>query len=336
MDNKSTTQSKQVVMYNNHWVVGPSLENNITPEVRGMDPVKKTKGTILVLITAIVSGFSIFLNSFAVKGFDSSVFTFSKNIVVAAMIFAVILGCRRLKELKSLSRKQWLQLSLIGLVGGSIPFLLYFKGLQLATGATSAFIHKSMFVFIAVMAVFFLKEKLTKWTIAAAGLLMVGNFLVLRPNFSVSTGTLFILAATLLWAVESVYSKHVLKQVSGTVVAFGRMFFGSLFIFAFLAATGKAGIVLSMNPAQYGWIAVTSLLLLAYVFTFYNGLKHIKATTAACILTLGSPITTALTLLQGKVISPFEIVGSIFIAAAVISLLFASKSEASWTAFASQ
>lgn len=295
----------------------------------------KTKGIILVLITAIVSGFSIFLNSFAVKGFDSSVFTFSKNAVVAAMVFAVIIGFRQLKQLKALSRKQWAKLELIGLVGGSIPFLLYFKGLQLATGATSAFIHKTMFAFIAIMAVLFLKEKLSKGVIAAAALLMVGNFLVLRPNFSVSTGTLFIVAATLLWAVETVYSKHVLKDLPGNIVAFGRMFFGSVFILMFLLFTGKAGIALNMSPAQYGWIAVTSVLLLAYVTCFYNGLKHIKATTAACILTLGSPITTALTMLQGKIVSPFEIVGSIFIAAAVAGLLL-SRSEVAWKAPASQ
>ncbi len=298
----------------------------------------RTKGIVFVLITAVVSGFSIFLNSFAVRGFDSSVFTFSKNIVVAALLFAIIAGCRQLRQLKSLAKRQWLQLLAIGLVGGSIPFLLYFRGLQLATGTTAAFIHKTMFVYIAVFALIFLREKLSKGVVAAAALLMAGNFLVLRPDFSVSAGTLLAFAATLLWAVETAYSKHVLRSISGNIVAFGRMFFGSIFILAFLAATGKAGIAFSMSPAQYGWIILASLLLLAYVATFYNGLRHIRATTAACILTLGSPITTALTLLQGKAVSPFELAGSVFIAAGVAAVLLLSRTRSgvAWTASASQ
>ena len=90
------------------------------------------KGIFLVILTAIVSGFSIFINSFAVKGFDSSVFTFSKNVAVALFLFAVLYGFGQWQELKTLKRKHWIQLFIIGLVGGSLPFLLFFKGLQLS------------------------------------------------------------------------------------------------------------------------------------------------------------------------------------------------------------
>ena len=118
------------------------------------------RGVFLVISTAVISGFAIFINSYAVKDIDSSLFTFLKNIVVALLLFAVILGIREYRELRELTRKQWMQLAAIGLIGGSIPFLLFFRGLQMTAGATSAFLHKTLFIFVAIFALLFLKEKL--------------------------------------------------------------------------------------------------------------------------------------------------------------------------------
>src|SRR3989344_2164661 len=170
--------------------------------------INKKNGLLLVFITAIISGFSIFINSFAVKGFDSSVFTFSKNIVVALLLFSVLLFFGQFQELKRLSAKQWGQLALIGLIGGSIPFLLFFKGLQLTTGQTSAFIHKTIFIYVTVFAVIFLKEKLTYKHLIAASLLLAGNFLLILPDFNFSTGHLLILSATIFWAAENALAKQ--------------------------------------------------------------------------------------------------------------------------------
>ncbi|PIN68017.1 hypothetical protein COV94_06270, partial [Candidatus Woesearchaeota archaeon CG11_big_fil_rev_8_21_14_0_20_57_5] len=70
------------------------------------------KGIRLILFTALVSGFSIFLNSWAVKGFDSSVFTFSKNLLVALLLSAVLLGIGMRDQLMRLKAGQWRQLML--------------------------------------------------------------------------------------------------------------------------------------------------------------------------------------------------------------------------------
>ncbi len=279
------------------------------------------KGTYLVLFTALVSGFSIFINSFGVQGFDSSVYTFSKNIVVAVMLFGIILGAGVLPRLRKLTARHWKQLAAIGLIGGSIPFLLFFKGLQMTTGTTSAFIHKTLFIWVPVFALMFLKEKLTKRLAIAAALLLAGNFLMLRPDFGLSTGHLLIVAATVLWAAENTLAKYVLRELNGTIVAWGRMFFGSAFILLFLALTGKTGLISSMSSAQYLWILVTAVFLLLYVISYYNGLKHIKVTTAACILSLGSPITTLLSFIfKGSAISANQAIGILLIAAGIMAL----------------
>ena len=284
------------------------------------------KGVILVMLTAVVSGFSIFINSIGIKEFDSSVFTFLKNAAVAAMLFAVILGFSMFSELRALKKKQWLQLIIIGLVGGSIPFLLYFKGLQMTTGATSGFLHKTLFIYASVFAVIFLREKITKGLAIGAAMLLLGNYLLIKPDFGFSAGHILVAIAVIFWAAENTFAKQVLKNVSGTVVAFGRMFFGSLFIFAFLASTGKISFALYLTHVHYLWIGLTSIFLLLYNTLFYNGLRHMKVSTAACILSLGQPITTALSFIfKSKAVGLGQGFGMLLIVAGVISVLWLSS-----------
>lgn len=277
---------------------------------------------MLVALTAIISGFSIFINAFGVKGFDSSVFTFSKNIVVAILLITTVLALGQWSSLRELTARQWRKLALIGLIGGSIPFLLFFKGLQMTTGTTGAFLHKTLFVFVALFALFTIKEKLSKGWTFAAGLLIAGAFLMIRPDLAFSSGHLLILGAVVFWAAENVLAKHTVKDMSGTIVALGRMGFGSLFILAFLLVTGKGGIVLAMSGAQWGWIMVTSAFLFGYVLSYYNGLMHIEVSTAAAILTLGLPITTALQyLFLGASVTPLTAAGMLLIVCGAATLV---------------
>lgn len=276
------------------------------------------KGLALVFFTALVSGVSIFVNSFGVKGFDSSVFTFSKNTAVAIFLFSLIMGFGKARELLTLEPRDWGWLALIGLVGGSIPFLLFFKGLQMTTGTASAFIHKTLFIYVAVFAGLFLKERPTPRFLAGAVMILLGTYFFIRPSMSLSAGHLLVFLATLLWAAENTMAKKAVSRMSGTTTAFGRMFFGSLFILAFLAATGKISLVFKMSLAQYSWILVTAAFLLLYVLSYYNALSHIPVSVASSVLALGAPITAVLAwAFRGSQISPGKAAGMLLIAAGV-------------------
>jgi drug/metabolite transporter (DMT)-like permease len=285
------------------------------------------KGILLVLMTALVSGFSIFLNSFAVKGFDSSVFTFSKNIFVAILLMMLIYALGQWQALTVLTKKQWISLVVIGLVGGSIPFLLFFKGLQMSTGATGSFIYRSLFLFASLMALLFLKERLNKWTIGGVAAIIAGTYLMIRPQFSFGIPELLILVASMFWAAENVLSKKALYELSGNIVAWGRMFFGSFFIMMFLFITGKASLLFSMTDKQYLWIIITSVLLCLYVLTYYNGLKHVSVATATAILSLGAPITAILSWAYGTgKIALYDLFGiSLMLAGVTLIMFYSSK-----------
>ena len=236
------------------------------------------------------------------------------------------------KELKTtnLKKKQIYQLILIGLIGGSIPFLLFFKGLSMTSASVGGFIHKTLFIFASFFALIFLKEKIPKKMLIIALILIIGNFLLLNlKSFSFGIGEFLILIATVMWGLENVISKNILKQLSGNLVALGRMFFGSLFILLFLIFTNKINIISSLTYNNVIWILLTSVLLLFFVITYYNGLKYIKVSVATSILLLGSPITTLLSYLFSNYnISINELFGMVLILVGIIaSVLFGEYSR---------
>lgn len=255
------------------------------------------KGYLLVFSTAIISGFSIFINRFGVKVVNPYIFTFLKNVSVAVFLLSILLLLKDWKVLKKINKKQWALLVLIGLIGGCIPFLLFFKGLSLTTAANGSFLHKTMFIYVALLAFIFLKEKIDKKFLIGGLLLVLGNIFLLKTMpFKIGPGELFILSATLFWAVENILSKYVLKELPGRVVAWARMFFGSIFIFAFLLLTAQASLLTTITLEQASWVLITAILLFAYVITWYSGLKYIPVSRATVILLLGSPVTSLLSL----------------------------------------
>ena len=271
------------------------------------------RALLLIFSTAIISGISIYLNKYAVGGIDSSVFTFLKNILVAVFLLSLILITKS-NEFFKLKKRDWAKLVVIGLIGGSVPFLLYFRGLQLTTAASASLIHKTMFIFVTALALTFLKEKLNRTVFIALTFLLIGNYLLIKPTFSFNLGDLFILSATILWAVENILSKHALKNISGNMVAFGRMFFGSLFILLFLFVTNKTNF--GFSTSQIFWVFLTTIMLVLYVVTWYNGLKYIDVSLASSILLLGSPVTTLLT--YGINIELGQILGIMLLGAGIL------------------
>jgi drug/metabolite transporter (DMT)-like permease len=237
-------------------------------------------GVKFALITALISGFSIVLNKQFVQSGEPMVFSAVKNLVVAGFLFSIM----NYREFFRISKEQLWKLLIIGLVGGCIPFLLFFKGLSMTSAATAGFIHKTLFVWASIFAFLFLKEKVSKKLILSYAVIILGLLVLFRPSLD---GGLMILLATVFWGLEQVISKNVLKDLSPRTVGFARMFFGSLMMIAFLTLTGN----LSFSGINVQGLFVGAGMLTLYVFTWYTAIKHSKVSEATMILALGQVFT---------------------------------------------
>ena len=255
------------------------------------------KGIYLVLITAVISGLANFFNKFGLEalGKDAYQYTALKNIIAAIILSLLVLTPLIWPKLKKLNSGDWLKLLAIGLIGGSLPFLLFFKGLSLTSAVSAAFIHKTLFIWVAVIAWPLLKEKLTRIQLLALVILLGGNFIFGGFKFfSWGYAQTLILMATIFWAVENVIVKKTLRKIDSLVIAWGRMFFGSLILINFLVFTGNTAGLMDINLSQFFWLALVGLLLTGYVISWYSALKKLPVTVVASFLVLASPITAFL------------------------------------------
>ena len=283
------------------------------------------KGYFLVFLTALISGFAIFINKFGVSVVNPNIYTFLRVLTVAIFLTGLLLFLKDWRTLKNLTGKQWLLLITIGLVGGSIPFLLFFKGLSLTSAAQGSFVHKTMFIWVAFLAVLFLKEKIAKKFFWGGLFLLLGSLILLKKlPYSFNQGDLLVFLATLFWAAENTISKYVLRDLEGRIVAWARMFFGALFILIFLLATNQLPLISGLTLGQINWVLITAVILFGYVMTWYSGLKYIPVSQATVILLLGSPITTLLSFIQTRQANPQEIFANIFIILGIL-LIFGLK-----------
>ena len=260
-------------------------------------------GVALAFVTACVSGVSVYVNAKGVARFDdATVYTTAKNAVAGALLLVLalplFLARRSPSERAALprTRRHWLGLVAIACVGGSVPFVLFFEGLSRATATQAAFIHKTLVVWVALLAVVLLRERLRPLHVLAIGLLMAGQ-LVLVPNVGVvsfGVGEAMILAATLLWAVEVIVVKRLVVPLEPRTLAAARMALGAVVLVAWIAVSGRTTELLSLGAAQWGWAIVTGALLTAYVFTWYAALARAQAIDVTAVLVFGAVVTAVL------------------------------------------
>lgn len=255
-----------------------------------------TTATGLALGTALISGVSNFVAKISVTVVkDPIVFTTLKNVIVAVFLMGLVLAIRKWRELKTLSKKQWLMLIIIGIVGGSVPFALYFTGLKQTSAINAALIHKSMFIWIFLLAAPILKERMTKWQWLGIGLVVAANVVIGGfKGFKFNAGELMILGATLLWAVENIIAKIALKGISSTTVAASRMVLGSIVLIDFLALRSQTPAAVHLTAVQWQWTLLSSALLIGYVLTWYAALKRAPATYVAVLLVPATMVTNIL------------------------------------------
>ena len=242
-------------------------------------------GISLALGTALISGVSIPVNKVAVGAFDNvTLFTTVKNSIVGVLLLSLFLMRTKDTSLTGISRRSWAGLSVVAVIGGSIPFLLFFRGLALASAPSAALIHKTLFLWVALAAIPLLGEKLGRWTYGGVGILLVGQLIVGWPaGWGWGTGEWMILGATLFWTAETILVKLLLPEIPVTLAATARMAGGAIVMWGWMLASGQVGGLTAIGPTAWAWILLTAVLLFGYVTTWYGALSLAPATAVTSV-----------------------------------------------------
>lgn len=287
-------------------------------------PMTARWGVALALATATISGVAVFINAYGVKQVpDAAVYTTVKNGVAALLLLAFAGLVVPARVVRQLSGREWLGLAVIGVVGGSVPFILFFSGLAVASAPTAAFIHKTLFIWVALLAVPILGERLGVLPIAAMGVLLAGQALATPPTGIVwGPGETMIAGATLLWSIEVILARRLLLgTVPSPLLGAARLGIGLVVLVGYLAVSGRLGILAALTPNQWFWALVTGLPLAGYVATWFAALKRAPASVVTSVLVLGAPITALLqAVANGAVPAPSALLGQLLIVGAALGL----------------
>ncbi|MGD0725132.1 MAG: DMT family transporter [Spirochaetia bacterium] len=288
-------------------------------------------GYSLAALNMVISGVAIYVNSLGVRMFsDSTLYTALKNSVVGmAFLVPLVFSGRSRAAWRRLAAREWLLLIVVALIGGSVSYALYFRGLQLTTPVTASLIDHTQFLFVALFAAFFIGERFSPAVWVALGTLLAGLTLGIGAGtVRLDAGMPFVAAATLLFAADFVLMKYLLRSVSVLTVMTFKMTLGSLLLFLFVAATGRAGAIGQLSLLQWGFAGITGLILLAFSVTSVLGLRHASAT-ATTAIPAGSPIiTTALVIISRHVaIPPWRWLGLSLALLAVLTIFILGRRQ---------
>jgi drug/metabolite transporter (DMT)-like permease len=262
----------------------------------------RATGIALAFVTAVISGVSIYVNSLAVKHFtDQTVYTTAKNGVAGLLLLLVLWSVRRRSPQRRRKPLPPANVAvpaflLLALIGGSVPFVLFFEGLARAQATQAAFIQKSLVIWVAILAVPLLHERFRVWHAVAIALLIAGQAWIVGSAGKVAfgQGEAMILGATLLWSVEIVYVKRLLDTYDSHLLAAVRMGLGTVLLLIWLALTGKLHALTALTAEQWRWVALTGVLLTGYVGTWYGALARAQAIDVTAVLVFGVVITALL------------------------------------------
>ena len=308
---------------------------------------RRVPGMAVAGFTAVISGVSIFTNSYGVHAVSSpTVYTTAKNLVATAALVLFALVGRRSSQRRSLLAKytapasttrwdrgspstagpgrtvswgRWMAFGYIGVVGGGLAFVLFFNGLAQSAPASAAFWRDTLVLWVALLAVPVLGERVRWWNVAAIALLIGGEVTFTGGVGSLGShqGELLVLASTVLWAIEVVIAKRLLVDVAPSTLAVARMGVGAVTLMIYLTFTGSFAALSALDALQWRWALLTGILLALYVATWMTALSRAKALDVTSVLVASVVVTWLLQVLVGTATPAIGSAGLVLIAIGV-------------------
>ena len=250
--------------------------------------MKRITGILLIAISAASFGTLAIFGRYAyADGMDIFTVLFLR-FTISASIMTIILLLRKEPFPRGRILLQLIGMGALGYVGQSFSYLTAIKYASAGLVALLLYLYP-MFVFV--LSVIVLREKITWIKILAIVIALIGTALTVDPAGGQLKGILLAIFAALIYSVYIIVGTNVMKHVSAVQ--------SSTIIFA--SAGAVFGIFTAVNGASFpasnsGWFAISGVVLIATVIPvvlFLGGLERVGPTNAAMLSTL-EPVVTVL------------------------------------------
>lgn len=240
----------------------------------------KTKGTILVLICVALWAMIPPAAKIGQSSLDNHQFLFWSSLISFICLFATTIFKKKLSEIKNYSKKDWVNVFILGLLGTYVYYLFLYLGYKEAKGLEVLVVQYTWPILIVVFSLFLLKEKLTIRKTIAVMLGFLGVLFVLTKgdfsnihidNFAVIV-LVFLGASS--FALFSVLSKKIhLEPIGVTSIYFLSATIASLFSMFYFSSFAM--------PSLNEWVPVLLNGIFLNGFSYLLWLNALKACEAS-------------------------------------------------------
>lgn len=248
--------------------------------------------------------------------------------VIAGIIFLFILLFYPLeKKYKVIHKEDYFYIFSLGLIGVFLQQIFFLIGLNMTSATNSGIITGLTPIFIFLLSVNLLNEKVTLWKIIGIIISFTGIIVLTRDNeisFSSKSflGDLSTLAAGFIFAIYTVMAKPMLQKYSGFTITAYNTIIGSVFfiIIGLFVYRGVSIEVTNVSFKTWSCIFYSSIFgSIIPLILWFTSLKFLDATKVA-VITYFQPIITALGafLILGEKLTSNIILGGILVLFGVI------------------
>ncbi len=132
---------------------------------------------VWAVLSAVFAALTAIFAKIGVSGIDSNLATLIRTGVIVVVLFGIVWGTGGFAAQEPISGKTWVFLVISGLATGA-SWLCYFRALKLGEASRVAPIDKLSVVFVAVLSVLFLGEKLSLPNWLGVAMIAAGAILV--------------------------------------------------------------------------------------------------------------------------------------------------------------
>lgn len=183
-----------------------------------MSLISNVPSKFFSIILMVISGFCFVVMHSAVKYLADEVHIFEIVFLRCALVVVVLFPFIVREGKNSLFTKQPKN-QIYRIVTNSIAMLFFFFGLTLSPLSLATALNFTAPIFTVILAIIFLKEKLTPQCLMALFLGFVGVLFILRPDLSFNVGGMLILLSSAVWAISLIFIKKLTRTDSAVTIS---------------------------------------------------------------------------------------------------------------------
>lgn len=276
---------------------------------------KKIEVGIMAFLVTFIWGSSFVLVKIGLSEIPPISFAMVRFLIAGTLMLIISLLRNRWSKITKLIKEDFIALSVLGLTGYTLFFIFAFEGMLFTTASNASIVTNFAPIFIAILSVLFLNEKLNIRRIIGIPMSFLGVLLVVTEGdlanlFSIDKilGDLLIVISAFFWAIYTIYSKPIFEEEDTFAITTMSMILGAIYLIPFAFMLENPSVIIEISLLAWAIIVFLALFGSVVAYLLWNEIvSKIDATLAGTTLFLIPIFTIILAVILIGEILPFSL-----------------------------